>query len=184
MSDMNDEDTIIDYITGAEVPDMGAEANRQAFERILVEVKGFSKSEVEVDVPLALIVSGKPYSSRIDLVVGLEGRRIMAVKCAAGSLGSREREILAAARLLEAYQIPISIVTDGKSAVMLDTVSGEVKGEGIEPIPTRDALADMLKKMEWVPFPEKRQEREKLIFRSYDLENVNVRRNIPDNNSV
>ena len=139
---------------------------------------------MEVDVPLELMVAGKPYSSRIDLVVGVEDRRMMAVKCAAGSLGSREREILAAARLLEAYQIPISIVTDGKSAMVLDTVSGEKTGEGLESIPNRDALSEMLKKTEWIPFPEKRREREKLIFRSYDLENVNVSRNIPNNNSV
>jgi len=175
----NSDEMVVDYITGVEVPDMGAEANRQAFERILVDLKGFSKTEVEVDVPLELVVAGKPYCSRIDLVVGVEGRRMMAVKCAAGSLGSREREILAAARLLEAYQIPVSIVTDGRSAVVLDTVSGEKRGEGIDSIPTRDALAGLLKRSEWIPFPEKRREREKLIFRSYDLENVNVRRGMP-----
>lgn len=178
------DDIVVDYITGIEVPDVGAEANRQAFERILVDQKGFSKTEVAVDVPLELVVAGKPYRSRVDLVVGVEGRRMMAVKCAAGSLGSREREILAAARLLEAYQIPISIVTDGKAAVVLDTVSGEKTGEGIDSIPTRDALISMLKKTESVSFPEKRQEREKLIFRTYDLENVNVRRDIRNNNSV
>ena len=166
------------------MPDVGAEANRQAFERILVDLKGFSKSDVEVDVPLELVVAGKPYRSRIDLVVGVEGRRMMAVKCAAGSLGSREREILSAARLLEVYQIPVSIVTDGKSAAVFDTVSGEKTGEGIDSIPTRDALAEMLKKTELVPFPEKRREREKLIFRSYDLENVNVRRDTINTNSV
>lgn len=178
-------DMVTDYITGVEVPDMGAEANRQAFERVLVDVKGFSRSEVEVDVPLELVVAGEPYFSRVDLVVGLGGRRMMAVKCAAGSLGSREREILAAARLLEAYQIPLSIVTDGRSAMVLDTVSGEVKGEGIESVPTRDALFGMLKETELIPFPEKRREREKLIFRSYDLENINVRRtNLSDDDSV
>ncbi len=172
-------DIIVDYITGVEVPNVGAEANRQAFEKILVDMKGFSKSEVAVDVPLELVVAGELYCSSIDLAVGLEDRRLMAIKCAAGSLGSREREIVAAARLLEEYQIPVSVVTDGKTAIVLDTVSGEVKGEGIDSVPNRDALAEMLKKTEWLPFPEKRREREKIIFRSYDLENVNVHRNIP-----
>lgn len=144
------DDMLVDYITGKEVPDIGAEANRQAFERILVDLKGFSKGEVAVDVPLELIVAGKPYGSRVDLVVGLEGRWLMVIKCAAGSLGSREREILAAARLLETYQIPISIVTDGKSAVVLDTVSGEKRGEGIDSIPNRDALIEILNKTELV----------------------------------
>ena len=53
-------DTVVDFITGREVPDIGAEANRQAFERALVELKGFSKEDIEVDVPLNLVVAGKP----------------------------------------------------------------------------------------------------------------------------
>jgi hypothetical protein len=169
---------LIDYITGEEVPDVGAEANRQAFERLLVEKKGFSKEDVEVGVPLNLVVAGQPYHSRVDLVVSVGGRRMMAVKCAAGSLGSREREILAAARLLEDCQIPVSIVTDGRNATVLDTVSGDNTGEGLDAIPSKDSLQNMAEGMEGTPFPEKRLEREKLIFRSYDLENVNVPRKI------
>jgi hypothetical protein len=167
--------TITDYITGKPVPDIGAEANRQAFERILVEQKGFSKDDIEVDVPLDLTVAGKPYNSRVDLVVSAGGRRMMAVKCAAGSLGSRQREIVAAARLLDAYQIPISAVTDGSHAEVHDTVSGEETGEGIDAIPSREMLLKMSEEGERVPFPEKRLEREKLIFRTYDMENVNIR---------
>jgi hypothetical protein len=170
-------DTLIDFVTGREVPDIGAEANRQAFERILVEQKGFSKEDIEVDVPLNLVVAGKPYNSRVDLVVSAGGRRMMAVKCAAGSLGSREREILAAARLLEDCQIPVSVVTDGRNGVVLDTLSGEKTGEGIDAIPSKEALLEMSEEKEPVAFPEKRVEREKLIFRTYDLENVNVQRN-------
>jgi len=172
-------DTVVDFITGREVPDIGAEANRQAFERALVELKGFSKEDIEVDVPLNLVVAGKPYNSQVDLVVSAGGRRMMVVKCAAGSLGSREREILAAARLLEDYQIPVSIVTDGRDTAVFDTVPGEKTGGGIDAVPSKDALLKMSKGMEWVPFPEKRMEREKLIFRTYDLENVNVPRNMP-----
>ena len=172
-------DMITDYITGQEVPDVGAEANRQAFERVLVELKGFSKEDIEVDVPLNLVVAGKPYNSRVDLVVSAGGRRMMAVKCAAGSLGSREREIIAAARLLEGCPIPVSVVTDGRDVAVFDTVPGEKTGDGIDAIPSKDALLKMSKDMEWVPFPEKRMEREKLIFRTYDLENVNVPRNMP-----
>jgi len=171
-------DTLIDFITGKQVPDIGAEANRQAFERILVEVKGFSKEDIEVDVPLDLVVAGEPYRSRVDLVVSAGGRRMMAVKCAAGSLGSREREILAAARLLESVQIPVSIVTDGKDAAVLDTESGETTGEGIDAVPSKDVLVRLSEEGQRTPFPEKRLEREKLIFRAYDLENVNIRRGL------
>jgi hypothetical protein len=172
---MKQVDTLIDFVTGREIPDIGAEANRQAFERILVEQKGFEKGDIAVDAPLALVVAGEGYNSRVDLVVSAGGRPMMAVKCAAGSLGSREREILAAARLLENYQIPVSVVTDGRDATVLDTFSGERLGEGIDAVPPKDELTRMSEEQQRVPFPEKRLEREKLIFRTYDMENVNIR---------
>lgn len=169
-------DILIDFISGREVPDIGAEANRQAFERMLVELKGFSRDDIEVDVPLELVVAGESYNSRVDLVASAGGRRMMAIKCAAGSLGSREREILAAARLLEDFQIPVSVVTDGRNVLVLDTLSGEKTGEGIDALPSREALSRMVSETVFVPFPDKKLEREKLIFRSYDMENVNIQR--------
>ena len=179
MKSKNKHDTLIDFITGTEVPDIGAESNRQAFEKILVNLKGFAKADIEVNVPLNLVVGGAPYHARVDLVICVDGRRMMAVKCAAGSLGSREREILAAARLLESYQIPVSVVSDGWEAVVLDTVSGNKIGEGIEAIPSKETLSGIMKESVWTAFPEKRLEREKLIFRTYDQENVNILKELP-----
>ena len=34
---------VVDFVTGEQVPDMGAEANRQAVERILVNRLGYEK---------------------------------------------------------------------------------------------------------------------------------------------
>ena len=102
----------------------------------------------------------------------------MAIKCAAASLGSREREIIAAARLLESYQIPVSVVSDGKTAIVLDTVSGKKLGEGLDAVPSKDDLKEKLNSLDLIPLPNKRLEKEKLIFRSYDVMNVNVQRNI------
>ncbi len=165
---------ITDFITGNNVPDIGAEANRQAVEKILVEQRGFSKSDVEVSVGIDLEIAGAPYQSQIDLVVSAGQKRVMVIKCAAGSLGSREREVVSAARLLDAYQIPFALVSDGLTAILLDTVSGKVLKEGIEAIPSKEAVLKQLQDMEWLPMPEKKIEREKLVFRTYDMENVNV----------
>jgi hypothetical protein len=170
--------TIIDFVTGEAVPDIGAEANRQAVERILVNRLGYEKKEVAVDVDIAMNIGGEPYSSQIDLVVSVDGVRFMAVKCAAGSLGSREREIIAAARLLDRYQIPFSLVSDGKTATLLDTVSGRKRGEGLSAIPSKPEARKLIQSIALKPFPAKRLEREKLIFRSYDSMNVNVKRNM------
>jgi hypothetical protein len=93
--------TIRDFITGKTIPEIGAEANRQQVERLLVEIKGFSKEDIEVDVPIHIDINGEPYQSVVDLVVSVNQIRVMAIKCAAASLGSREREILSASRLLD-----------------------------------------------------------------------------------
>jgi len=152
---------IIDFITGKEIPDVGPEANRQRVERVLVEQKGYTKEDIEVD-----------------LVVSVDGRRLMAVKCVAGSLGSREREILSASRLLDKCQIPFSVASDGKTAIVLDTVSGKKLGEGLNAIPSKEEIIKSSAATRLEPLPEKRLEKEKLIFRSYDSMNVNVKRNI------
>ena len=125
-----------------------------------------------------MTIGDEPYRSSVDLVVLVHGKRYMAIKCAPGSLGSREREIVSAARLLDEYQIPISVVSDGKTAIVLDTVSGEKIGEGLDAIPSKEALQETVKSLKLQLVAEKRLAREKLIFRSYDSMNVNVGRNI------
>ncbi|MDY6791492.1 MAG: type I restriction enzyme HsdR N-terminal domain-containing protein [Thermodesulfobacteriota bacterium] len=169
---------IIDFVTGKEIPDVGPEANRQRVERVLVEQKGYAKEDIEVDAPLEVEIAGKEYRSSVDLVVSVDGKRLMAVKCAAGSLGSREREIIAASRLLDNYQIPFSVASDGKTAIVLDTVSGKKLGEGLHAIPAKEEIKKSSSATRPQPLPEKRFEKEKLIFRSYDSMNVNVTRNM------
>jgi hypothetical protein len=171
---------ITDFVTGKEIPNVGAEENRQMVERFLVNEKGFSKEDIEVDVDIEMTVGGEPYRSQIDLLVSVDGgiTRFVAIKCAAASLGSREREILAAARLLAENQIPFSVVSDGKTAIVLDTVSGRKLGEGMPAILSKAEAREKLKTVKPSPFPKDKREREKLIFRSYDSMNVNVQRNV------
>ncbi len=171
---------ITDFITGEKIPNVGAEENRQMVERFLVNEKGYSKADIAVDVDIEISVAGETYCSQIDLVVSVDAgiTPFMAIKCAAASLGSREREILAAARLLCENQLPFSVVSDGKTAILLDTISGRKLGEGLNTIPSKDEAREKLKTMEQVSFPKEKLEREKLIFRSYDSMNVNVGRNI------
>ncbi len=170
--------TLIDFVTGEKVPDVGAEANRQALEQFLVNEKGFVKNDIEVDADIEIIIADKPYRSQVDLVVSVDNTRYMAIKCAAGSLGSREREIVAAARLLEQNQIPLSIVSDGKTAIIFDTISGKKVGAGLNKIPSRKEARTRLKEITLQPLPPRRMEGEKLIFRTYDMMNVNVKRNV------
>lgn len=169
---------LVDYITGRRVPNIGAEENRQAVERYLVERKGYGREDIEVEVPIELDIAGERYRSAVDLVIRIGSRRMVALKCAAGSLGSCEREILAAARLLDDYQIPWAAASDGGDAVVLETVSGRRIGAGLEAIPARVELEARLPAFEFKTLPEDRRLREQLIFRTYDREGVNRARRL------
>ena len=169
---------LVDFITGAEVPNIGAEENRQQVERFLLETKGYSRDDIEVDAPLQFAIGHEEIRSNVDLVVRVEGKRLIVLRCVPGSLGSRHRETLAAARLLDAYQIPFSVVTDGKDAELLDTVTGQIIDHGMAAIPSREEAIEQMTHLRLEPFPPERLEREKIIFRSYDEMNINVQRKL------
>lgn len=167
-------ETLVDYVTGLDKPNIGAEANRQAVEHHLVDTLGYHPSQIEVDAPIHFDIDGEVYASRVDLVVSVHGRRFMVIKCAPGSLDSREREIVAAARLLEGYQIPLAVASDGRSALIWNAISGKRIGRGLEAIPSRAAAEELAGGMKWEPPNAARRARSKLVFRSYDSMNVNT----------
>ncbi len=174
--DDHNADQITDFITGQPVPNIGAEANRQDVERYLVEEKRYRRDDILVDAPIEVEIDGQPYRSTVDLVVRINGRPIMAVKCAAGSLGSREREIVSAARLLEASPLPLAVVSDGVTATVLNPLNGKKSGEGLAAIPDRTQALALAGKDPLPPIAPDRLARERLVFRSYDSMNVNVAR--------
>lgn len=165
---------IKDYITGKEINNVGSEVSRQVFEKFLVETKGYKKSEILVDVPLTVQFKGSDYHSCLDLVVCVEKQPVMAVTCVAGSIGSYEREILAGARLLhEDFQIPFAVSTDGKNAVVMDTLSGRTVGKTLSDIFSREDIIKMLPDLTFLPFDKTKKEREMIIYRSFNLEKIN-----------
>ena len=175
MQEDTNPDVIVDFITGQVVPHVGAEANRQQVERYLIEAKGYRREDVIVDAPIDVEIDGEVYRSSVDLVVHIGGRPLMAIKCAAGSLGSREREIVAAARLLGPTPLPLAVVSDGSSATVLDVATGKKRGAGLGAIPNRDEAVILSQADPLTPVAPDRLARERLVFRSYDSMNVNVR---------
>ena len=142
---------ITDLVTGKNIPNIGAEANRQETERFLLETKGYGKDDIEVDAEITFTVGNDVVHSTVDLVIRVDGKRFMVVKCVPGSLGSRQRETLSAARLLDDYQIPFCLVTDGKNADLLDTVSGKLLDQGMEAIPSKEEGRKRLKEIPQLP---------------------------------
>ena len=171
MAFLTDLEFIKDYITGKKVPVVGSEFNRQEVEQYLVEVLGWEKSDVEVDRKVEFTAAGEPWSSKVDLVVSLKGSPVMLIKCAAGSLGSREKEAVSAARIACELPIPLSVVSDGNTAIVMNTLTGKKIAEGISAIPTPQKAAELAVPTE--PLTEKNLERARIVFRSYDSMNIN-----------
>ena len=164
---------IQDFITGREIDNVGSEASRQIVEKFLVETKGFSKQEIRVDEPLVVQFKGQDYVSAIDLIVCCNTRPFMAVTCVAGSIGSYEREILAAARLVYEFQVPFAVSTDGRNAVIMDTVSGKTIGQGLDAIPSRQAAERRMASIQDTLYPLEKRKLEMIIYRSFNMEKIN-----------
>lgn len=159
---------ICDFITGQMLLDTDDERIKQRVERFLVEEKGYSKNDIEVDREFEIVIGEEINRSKVDLVISIEGKKFMLIKCARGSLVSREREVLSCARIFDIYVIPFAVVTNGEDAEVLDTFSGEVIGCGLETIPSKPQASETIKRIVFKRLPEGRIEKERRIFLAFD----------------
>ena len=163
--------TCSDYITGKAIVDTDDERYRQKLARLFVEEKGFQKTDLEPRVKIETLFSSNFVVSTIDLIVSLEQKRLFVVRYGPGSLVTRERPALAAARVIDqGYIVPYSIVTNGEDAELLDSSSGLVLATGMECIPDRDAALHLLTEAPFVPLPEGQREKELRILNAFDKE--------------
>ncbi len=143
-------------------------AVRKLAEAILLDEKGYAPEDIRKNVSFDVILGSETAQSCVDFVVSMGQRHGMIIKCAAGSIASRERQVVAAARVFGELPIPVAVVMDPVSAVVLDGVRGTVLGEGFEAIPTKEQLSKMVSGMDLTPVPAEKREREKRILLAFD----------------
>ena len=146
-----------DFLTGRELPETDDELIRQKIERMLVEEKGWDRSDLEVDHCFDLAVDGRVEHARAELVAWVDKRPFMTVKSSRGSIVSREQESVAASRLAFEVQAPLTVVANGRNAEVLDTLTGKVIGEGFDAVPTKAQALAMAPDLEYEPPSEKRR---------------------------
>jgi hypothetical protein len=164
--------TCTDFITGESIVDTDDERCRQELAKLLVEEKGYEKSDLEPRLSIETLYGGQYVVSTIDITAGIGGKRFMILRFAPGSITTRERPAIAAARILEpVHQIPLAVVTNGRDAVLLDTYSGKIIKQGMDSIPDKEEAARMLQSLEFKPFAdEERIDKERRILNAYDIE--------------
>ncbi len=163
--------TLTDYVTGERIVDTDDERYRQKLCRYLVEAKGYSKSDLAVGGKIETLFNGRFVVSRIDIVVIINNQRLMMIRYGPGSLVTRERPALAAARVFDPeYLIPVVVVSNGEDCEVLDTSTGKVSGQGLDSIPARRRLLELLEEPPIAGPVGDRREKELRILNAYDLE--------------
>ncbi len=133
--------TLQDYLTGEELTDTDDERIRQDLSRFMVEEKGYDKECLQPRLKIETLFSRCFVTSTIELTVSLQQKQCIIIRYGPGSLVSRERAAIAAARVINpAYCIPLAVVTNGSDAELLDTRTGKILGYGLDSIPDRDSI--------------------------------------------
>jgi hypothetical protein len=164
--------TLSDYLTGEELTDTDDERIRQDISRMMVEKKGYEKTELVPRSFIDTLFTHHFVRSTIDLTIVIRNTAFMIIRYGPGSLVSRERAAIAAARVIHAdYRIPLAVVTNGQEAELLDTATGKIIGNGLDSIPDRTAASILLPTLTFLPKQEGiRLEREKRILNAFDVE--------------
>lgn len=164
--------TLRDYLTGEELTDTDDERIRQDLSRMMVEAKGYPKRSLLPRLKIETLFSRCFVTSTIELTVLCRGKQIMIIRYGPGSLVSRERAAIAAARVLHPdYRIPLAVVTNGQDAELLDTRTGKILGYGLDSIPSHSSAGEMEPDLIFLsPLSGQRREREMRILNAFDVE--------------
>ena len=159
-----------DYITGETIIDTHDERYRQKIAHLLINHKGYQKNDIQPRKDLLVQAGENRAVIKIDFLINLSGKICMIIKFGPGSIVTRRRSLLAASRVLAPYQIPIAVVTNGEDAEVLEGASGRVISLGLETIPSREQLIEIINSDLFSRIPAKRAEMESRILYCYEVD--------------
>ncbi len=157
-----------DFLTGQTLTDTHDERYRQKIAQFLVEEKGYSREDVLPRQSFVINTEDCQCRLSVDFAIQVEGKTALIIRYAPGSLVTRQRPCLAATRLLEPYQIPLVVVTNGEDSDLLDAQSGKVLASGLEAIPSRKELPSLITNAPFTEISGKRREMESRIIFTFE----------------
>lgn len=144
---------LTDFITGTTLKDTDDERIRQKLAKFLINDLGYKKSEIEPRLTINTIFNNNRVKTTIDFTICIKKKRLFIIRYGPGSLISREKAAISAARVLdEKYRIPLAIVTNGYDAKLIETKKGKVLSKGMSSIPDRTKAEILIKKMEFIAY--------------------------------
>jgi len=164
--------TLKDCLTGEELMDTDDERIRQSLTLMMLNDLHYSTNQLKPRVSIETLFAKSFVRSTIELVVSVESKDFMILRYGPGSLVSRERSAIAAARVLNPkYRIPLAVVTNGKDAEVLDTITGNILNFGLDSIPDAQKAKKLVTGLTYLPpLKDKQHERELRILNAFDVE--------------
>ena len=161
---------LIDCITGETLADTHDERYRQKIAHLLIGQKGYPTDELIPRYPLTVRAGEKCARVPVTLLARANRKTAMLIQYGPGSLTTRHRPALAMSRLVEPYQIPVVVVTNGEQADILDGMSGERTATGFSELPTYDQLVKLAATGPWLPIDAKRADMEARIVFAFEVD--------------
>ncbi len=143
----------------------------QSLARFFIEQKGFAESDLALDLFIDTCFNKETVTSKIAVTLSVQNKRVMIVRYAPGSLVTREKAAIAAARILEeSYQIPLAVVTNGTALELLDTYTGKILAEDFDSLPSREEFLARMDTLKFEPYTDTRnREKARRILNVFDV---------------
>ena len=138
-----------DCVNGEILADTHDERYRQKIARLLMEEKGYPRQALIPRHPLVVRAGEKSAQIPVTLIARVQDHLAMLVQYGPGSLTTRQRPALAMGRLVAPYQIPVVVVTNGEQADILDGLSGQRTGAGLDRLPSYARLVQLAADGSW-----------------------------------
>lgn len=158
-----------DFLTGQKIKDTHDERYRQKIARFLVDEKGFSKNDIKKNHELHLHVDNNTAAMKVDFLVSVSGKTGMLIKYGPGSLTTRHHPALAIAKIIEPYQIPVVVVTNGETADILDGETGRVTGQGFDAIFSEEMLKTRMQSSRLIEISTAKKEMATRILYAFEI---------------
>lgn len=163
---------LVDFLTGETIEDSHDERLRQHVAKLLVQKKDYKKTDLRSGEKVRVSYDENAALVPLDFRIILHNKTAMIVKYGPGSILTRHRPALALSRLIEPYQIPVVVVTNGRTAEVLSGATGRTLGTEFGAIPTRQQLSALLTGVDWRPLTEKQIELESRILYAYEIDDA------------
>lgn len=134
----------------------------------LLAEKGFSPQNIEINKVFPIKIRDIEFNTRADIILKIKDKNFAFVKCAINSLESWERFAIAFCRVVDSYQIPYALITDGENIRFINILTRMVSPGTLNVIPPINECESLMQDTVFKEYPEDRKEMEKRIVYAFE----------------